>query len=46
MTVGGRGLREGIVEMKWRAEKEVQKVAIEEAETVLAEAVKAAAAKA
>lgn len=46
MTVGGRGLKEGVFEMKWRTEKDVQKVALDEAETVLAEAIKAAAAKA
>lgn len=46
ITVGGRGLKEGIVEMKWRTEKEIQKVSLTEVETVLSEAVKSAAAKA
>lgn len=46
MTVGGRGLKEGIVEMKWRTEKEVQKVPLTEVETILGEAVREAAAKA
>lgn len=46
MTVGGRGLKEGVVEMKWRTDKDVQKVALDEAENILTEAVKTAAAKA
>jgi len=46
LTVGGRGLKEGIIELKWRAEKEVRKVPLAEAETVIAEAVRTAAAKA
>jgi prolyl-tRNA synthetase len=46
LTVGGRGLKEGIIEMKWRTEKEVRKVPLAEAESVIAEAVRAAAAKA
>jgi prolyl-tRNA synthetase len=46
LTVGGRGLKEGIIEMKWRTEKEVRKVPLAEAEAVIAEAVRAAAAKA
>jgi prolyl-tRNA synthetase len=46
LTVGGRGLKEGIFEMKWRTEKEVRKVPLADAETVIAEAVRTAAAKA
>lgn len=46
LTVGGRGLKEGIIEMKWRSEKEVRKIALTEAETTVTEAVRAAAAKA
>ncbi len=46
LTVGGRGLKEGIVEMKWRTEKDVQKVALDSVESVLSEAVKTAAASA
>ena len=46
LTVGGRGLKEGIIEMKWRAEKEVRKVPLAEAEAIIADAVRAAAAKA
>jgi prolyl-tRNA synthetase len=30
VTIGGRGLKEGIVEMKWRTSKEVQKVPVAE----------------
>ncbi len=42
LTVGGKGLKEGIIEMKWRAEKEVKKVPLAEAETVIAAAIRAA----
>lgn len=42
LTVGGKGLKEGIIEMKWRAEKEVKKVPLAEAESVIAAAVRAA----
>ena len=31
ITIGGRGLKEGIVEFKWRAEKDVAKVPLAEA---------------
>ena len=46
LTVGGRGLKEGIIELKWRTEKEVRKIPLAEAESTIAEAVRAAAAKA
>jgi prolyl-tRNA synthetase len=46
LTVGGRGLKEGIIELKWRAEKEVRKVPLTEAEATIADAVRAAKAKA
>jgi len=46
LTVGGRGLKEGIFEMKWRTAKEVTKVAIAEAESTVAAAVREAASKA
>jgi len=46
LTVGGRGLKEGIFELKWRHAKEVRKVAIAEAESAVAQAVKEAAGKA
>jgi prolyl-tRNA synthetase len=44
LTVGGRGLKEGVVEMKWRHEGAVQKVPLSEAATRVAEAVRNAAA--
>lgn len=40
LTVGGKGLKEGIIEMKWRAEKEVKKVPLADAEAVIAAAVR------
>ncbi len=46
LTVGGRGLKEGIFEMKWRTSKDVSKVAITDAETTVTTAVREAAAKA
>jgi prolyl-tRNA synthetase len=46
LTVGGRGLKEGIFEMKWRTSKEVSKVAIAEAESTVVQAVREAASKA
>ena len=45
VTVGGKGLKEGIFELKWRTAKEVRKVAIAEAESAVAQAVREAAAK-
>jgi len=44
--VGGRGLKEGIFEMKWRTAKEVSKVAIGDAATVITAAVRQAAGQA
>ncbi|MCF7689048.1 MAG: proline--tRNA ligase [Cephaloticoccus sp.] len=46
ITIGGRGLKEGIVEMKWRTEKDVQKLPVVEAESLIATAVRSAADKA
>ncbi|MGA3006677.1 MAG: proline--tRNA ligase [Opitutaceae bacterium] len=43
ITVGGRGLKEGIVEMKWRTQKEVAKLPLAEAEDRLAAAIAGAA---
>jgi len=43
LTVGGKGLKEGIVEMRWRAEKDVRKVPLAEAEGAVADAVRRAA---
>jgi prolyl-tRNA synthetase len=39
ITVGGRGLKEGVVEMKWRSQKEVIKLPLGEAESRIASAV-------
>src|SRR3954470_601862 len=33
LTIGGKGLKEGVIEMKWRAQKDVAKVPLAEAET-------------
>ncbi|MCX6950361.1 MAG: His/Gly/Thr/Pro-type tRNA ligase C-terminal domain-containing protein, partial [Opitutae bacterium] len=46
LTVGGRGLKEGIFEMKWRTAKEVSKVAIVDAANVITAAVRQAAGQA
>ena len=43
LTVGGKGLKEGIFELKWRKAKEVRKIPIAEAGTAVAEAVRTAA---
>lgn len=45
ITVGGKGLKEGIVELKWRAQKEVAKISLAEAAEKIAAAVREAAAK-
>lgn len=44
ITIGGRGLKEGVVEVKWRHESEVAKVAISDAPTQIAEMVRKASA--
>jgi prolyl-tRNA synthetase len=46
ITVGGKGLKEGVVEMKWRTQKDIAKVPVAEAESRIAAAVAEAAAKA
>lgn len=46
VTIGGKGLKEGIVEMKWRAQKDVIKLPLAEAEEKIARAVVDAAAAA
>jgi prolyl-tRNA synthetase len=46
ITIGGKGLKEGIVEVKWRHLKEVVKVPLVEAEARIAAGVTEAAAKA
>ena len=45
LTVGGKGLKEGVIELKWRTSKEVRKVPLAEAAQVVAEAVRSAAAR-
>ena len=39
ITVGGRGLKEGVVELKWRSQKDIQKIATADAEARVASAV-------
>ncbi len=39
LTIGGKGLKEGIIELKWRAQKDVAKVPLGEAEARVAAAV-------
>jgi prolyl-tRNA synthetase len=45
LTVGGKGLKEGVIELKWRAQKDVAKVPLAEAEARVAAAVAEAKAK-
>jgi prolyl-tRNA synthetase len=45
ITVGGRSLKEGMVEMKWRTEKDVAKVPLAEAEARVRAAVAGAPAR-
>jgi prolyl-tRNA synthetase len=40
ITVGGRGIKEGVVEMKWRGAKEVVKIPLDESEATVAQAVR------
>ncbi|MFT3780630.1 MAG: proline--tRNA ligase [Nibricoccus sp.] len=46
ITIGGKGLKEGVVEMRWRHQKDIAKIAVTEAEAKIATAVAEAAAKA
>ena len=46
LTIGGKGLKEGIIELKWRAQKEVAKVPLAEAEARVAAGVAEARVKA
>jgi prolyl-tRNA synthetase len=46
LTIGGKGLKEGIIELKWRTSKDVAKVPLAEAEAKLRAAVAEAQAKA
>ncbi len=43
ITVGGKGLKEGVVELKWRDQKEMKKIPLAEAEAIIADAVKSKA---
>lgn len=36
LTVGGRGLKEGVIELKWRTDKEARKIPLAEAESLIA----------
>jgi prolyl-tRNA synthetase len=45
LTIGGKGLKEGIVELKWRAQKDVAKIPLAEAEGRIIAAVTDAAAR-
>ena len=46
LTVGGKGLKEGIIELKWRAQKDVAKVPVADAESRVMAAVSEAASRA
>ena len=46
LTIGGKGLKEGMIELKWRAAKEVVKVPLAEAEARIAAEVRGAAERA
>ncbi|MFM7750027.1 MAG: proline--tRNA ligase, partial [Opitutaceae bacterium] len=46
LTIGGKGLKEGVIELKWRAAKEVAKVPLAEAEARIAAEVRGATARA
>ncbi len=46
LTIGGKGLKEGIIELKWRTQKDVAKVPLAEAEARITAAVTDAAGKA
>jgi len=46
LTLGSKGLKEGIVELKWRTKRDVEKLPLAEAEQQLAAAVKGASGKA
>lgn len=46
LTVGGKGLKEGVIELKWRASKDVAKVPLADAEARVATEVRAASERA
>jgi prolyl-tRNA synthetase len=39
LTIGGKGLKEGVIELKWRAQKDVMKIPLAEAEARVSAAV-------
>jgi prolyl-tRNA synthetase len=39
LTIGAKGLKDGVIELKWRSQKEVAKVPLADAETTVAAAV-------
>jgi prolyl-tRNA synthetase len=43
ITIGGRGIKEGVVELKWRESKDVAKIPIATAESLISEAVRSKA---
>jgi prolyl-tRNA synthetase len=43
LTIGGKGLKEGVIELKWRSKPEVAKVPLAEAEARLAQEIARAA---
>ena len=46
LTIGGKGLKEGVIELKWRSSKDVAKVPVAEAEARVGTEVRAAAQRA
>ena len=46
LTIGGKGLKEGIIELKWRTQKEVAKISLADAAARVTAEVQAAQAKA
>jgi prolyl-tRNA synthetase len=46
ITIGGKGLKEGVIEMKWRAQKDVAKIPLAEADARIMAAVAEARARA
>jgi prolyl-tRNA synthetase len=46
LTIGGKGLKEGVIELKWRTQKDVAKIPLAQAEAQVVAAVEDATAKA
>ena len=40
ITIGGRGLKNGVIELKWRDEEDKQEVAIAKATSIIASAIR------